>query len=945
MANNQRGTGPVDINQLSDKLKDFDFGKAWKNIRGRMSKWMLVVLAIVVLLVIILALLVPFSRFYTDALWYNHLGFQNLFWKMFWAKILMAVIFGVIFFAILYGNMTAARKLVPQQKLDIAGSPLEEFIKRAGSVWSRVVKWVLLIIAILAAVVAGIGWAGKWELVLRFLNHSNFGVKDPYFHKDAGFYMFSYPFQRDLVGWLIGTLFFVLIVTILVYILQGGIRLRRGPDMFAPHVLLHLSILLAVIFLLKAWSYRLNMYDLLFKKDGVVQGIGYTSANARIPALWILLIISIAAAVLLLINVRYKGWLLPAIAVGALIVVTIVAGTIYPAIIQTYVVKPNEQKLESKYIQHNIDFTRMGYKLNKIQALPFAAETNLSAAAITANRATIRNVRLWDPTPLLDTFQQLQSIRLYYVFNNIGVDRYVLDTVYRQTMIAAREMLQSNLPAAAKTWVNQKLVYTHGYAACMAPSNDVTAEGNPNLIIENIPPVSSSSVKINLPQIYFGEKSTDYVVTNTTQNEFDYPAAEKDVFTTYKGHGGVKVNSFWRKLLFAFRFADYNLVFSGQVNDNSQVMYNRTILDRVSKCAPFLQFDSDPYMVVSDDGRLFWISDGYATNDFFPYSTPTEQTGNYIRNSVKAVVDAYNGDVSLYVIDPADPVIRTYRKIFPHIFKNFDQMPQDLRKHIRYPEGMFTAQASILRTYHMTNANQFYTKEDQWDFPNTGGQSGNASQPMPPYYVIMKIPGEAAEEMILMLPFTPHNKPNMISWLAARMDGTNYGTMINFRFPSGKNILGPEQVEGRIEQDPTISAQLSLWRQAGSEVVRGNLLVIPIEESLIYVEPLYLQATQIKIPQVKRVVVVYGNSVVMEPTLDQAMARIFFGAPPTPIEGQSTPSQPAQPQQPSGNQTLQQQALNLYNLAVQAQKNGDWTAYGNYLNQLQSVLQQLAGQK
>ena len=402
MANNQRGTGPVDINQLSDRLKEVDFAKVWKDLRGRFSKWFLIVLAIIALLVIIIILLVPFSHFYTDALWYNHLGFQNLFWKMFWAKILMAVIFGIIFFAILYINIVAARKLVPQQKLDIAGSPLEEFVKRAGSAWSRIVKWALLAFAIIAAGVAGISWGGKWELVLRFLNHSSFGVKDPIFHKDAGFYMFSYPFQRELVSWLIGTLFFVLVITVLVYILQGGIRLRRGPDMLAPHVKLHLSILLAVIFLLKAWSYRLNMYDLLFRKDGVVQGVGYPSANARIPALWILLVISILAAIVLLINVRYKGWLLPVIAVGSLIVVTIVAGTIYPAIIQTYVVKPNEQKLESKYIQNNIDFTRMGYKLNKIQALPFAAEQNLTAADIAANRATIRNVRLWDPTPLLD---------------------------------------------------------------------------------------------------------------------------------------------------------------------------------------------------------------------------------------------------------------------------------------------------------------------------------------------------------------------------------------------------------------------------------------------------------------------------------------------------------------------------------------------------------------
>ncbi len=956
MPDKPRSSGPADFNNFTDKFKDVDFASMMKNIRGRFSKWVFVVLAIIVVAVIIFILLIPFSHFYTDALWYNHLGFSNLFWKMLWSKILMVVIFGLIFFGILFGNIVVARKLAPPQKLDIAGSPLEEFLKRARGAWSRFVKWGLVAFAIIAAFVAGIGWGGKWEMVLKFLNHSAFGQSDPIFHKDAGYYMFSYPFQRALANWLISSLIFVFVIVAIVYVLQGGIRLKRGPDMLASHVKAHLSVLLAAIFLVKAWSYWLNRYELLFSKDGVVQGVGYTDTHARIPALWILFVLAIIAAVVLLVNIWYKGWLLPLVVVGSMIVVTIVVGTIYPAIIQTYVVKPNEQKLELKYIQNNIDLTRMAYRLIAIDEQPFAADQLLNGDGIAANKTTIKNIRLWDPRPLLTTFQQLQSIRLYYYFNDVDVDRYVVDLVYRQTMLGAREMLQENLPVAAKTWVNTRLVYTHGYAACMTPSTDVTAEGNPGLIIQNIPPVSTTNIKVDRPQIYFGEKTDQYVIADTTQNEFDHPSGPKDVTTKYSGDGGVRVNSFWRKILFAFQFSDINLLFSGQVGNNSQVMWHRSILDRVQKCAPFLRFDSDPYMVISDDGKLYWISDGYATSSYFPYSAQTEGMGNYIRNSVKAVVDAYNGSVKLYVIDPADPVIRTYRKIFPKIFTDFSQMPQDLKKHIRYPEDMFLDQSSILRTYHMTNASQFYQKEDQWDFPKNESDFGQ--DPMSPYYVIMKIPGEVGEEMVLMLPFTPHNKPNMISWLAARMDGAHYGHMINFVFPSSKNILGPEQVKSRIEQDPNISAQLTLWQQAGSQVKWGNLLVIPIEQSLLFVQPMYLQATNLEIPQIKRVAVVYGNNVVMEPSLDSAISRIFFGAPPTPLEtaNQQQPAQPTQPtkpttpsttpqaSQPSANQSLQQQALNLFNLAVEAQKNGDWSAYGNYLNQLQQVLKQLNSQ-
>jgi uncharacterized membrane protein (UPF0182 family) len=768
------------------------------------------------------------------------------------------------------------------------------------------------------------------------LNHTSFGAKDPLLHKDMGFYAFSYPFQRALADWLMASLIFIFFVTVGVYLFTGGIRFKRGPEMLAPHVKAHLSVILALVCLVKAWSYRLNMYELLFsKKWGVVYGAGYTAVHAALPALWIMFVLALLAAVILLVNIRYRGWILPAIAVGSLIIVAFLAGTVYPWIIQDYRVKPNELSKESPYIKYNIDFTRQAYKLNEVQVKPFEAGLNLNLEGILRNRTTVRNIRLWDPINLLKTFQQLQSIRQYYSFTDVGVDRYTIDNIYRQTMIGGREMVQANLPESARTWVNNTLVYTHGYGVCLNASNDVSSEGNPVFLIQNIPPQGPTNLQVKVPAIYFGEESNNYVVVNTSEKEFDYPRGNQKIYTTYKGNGGVRVNSFWRKILFAINFRDINLLLSGQVRDESQVMYYRNIKDRIRKCAPFLEFDQDPYMVLSDTGKLYWVADAYTTTDKFPYSQPYPGFGNYIRNSVKAVVDAYSGKVWLFVVDPKDPIIATYQKIFPQIFTSLDKMPQELRKHLRYPEDFFKAQADILRTYHMTDPRQFYSKEDAWDVPQVTLTSGDRG-PVAPYYIILKLPDEQGDEMVLMLPFAPHGKQNMISWLGARMDGVHYGEMINYVFPSGRLIYGPEQIEGRIEQDPNISQQLSLWRQAGSTVIRGNLLVIPIEQSLLYVEPLYLQATQIPIPQIKRVVVVYGQQVVMEPTLDQAIARIFAGAPPSVVT-------PAPGQKSAGD--LAKQALDLYNKALDAQKSGDWAAYGNYLNQLSDILSQLAGTK
>lgn len=924
----------IDLDEWSRKLEGSNISGFKSGLKRGLTKPRIVILVIIALIIIFFLIIAPFASFYTDALWYNQLGFQSLFWKTLIAKILSVIVFGAVFFAIIFVNIQVARKLSPEQRIDLEGSPLEGIVKLIQETWTKLVRIVVVAFCAFTAFIAGIGWGTRWELVLKFLNHSYFGKSDPIFQKDAGFYMFAFPFLKSFASWLLGSLIFVFIITSLIYLLVGGIRFRRGGEMFAPRVKGHLSILLAAIFLIKAFMYRLNMYELLFKKEGAVYGIGYTDLKVRIPVLWILFVLSILAAIVLIANVRYRGWLLPAIAVGSLVIVTVIAGSLVPLIVQNYKVKPNERGLEAPYLKHNIDFTRIAYDIGKVKRKPYPAEERLTMDLINKNRLTVDNVRLWDARPMIDVYQQLQAIRQYYGFTDVDVDRYVIDGVYRQVMISAREMIQGNLPAAAKTWINQVLVYTHGYGVALAPSNDVTEEGNPRIILRDIPPRSETDLKVTRPQIYFGEQTSGYVVVDTTEDEFDYPAENRQVYTKFKGRGGVYVKNLWRRILFAIRFLDPNMLFSGQIKGSSQVLYFRDVRERVSRCAPFLKLDRDPYIVIDDDGKLYWILDTYATSDYFPYSEHTEGFGNYIRNSVKAVVDAYTGKVWLYVIDEKDPVIRTYRKIFPGIFTSFERMPESLKRHLRYPEDYFIIQANMLRTYHMTDPRQFYNKEDEWDFPKETYNEG--SQEMVPYYLIMRLPGETKEEMVLLLPFVPHNRQNMISWFAARMDGEKYGELINFVFPSGKLIYGPEQIEGRIEQDPTISQQLSLWRQKGSQVIRGNLLVIPIEGAIIYVEPLYLQAEHLRIPQIKRVIVAYGQQVVMEHTLEAALERIFTGAPPSKVEEEKPVT--------GDLSDISQTALELYEKAVEAQRAGNWAQYGEYLKQLGEVLKNLTEQ-
>jgi uncharacterized membrane protein (UPF0182 family) len=553
--------------------------------------------------------------------------------------------------------------------------------------------------------------------------------------------------------------------------------------------------------------------------------------------------------------------------------VAILAGVAYPGLIQRYQVSPNEIVKEKPYIDFNIRYTRLAYGLDNIEEREFPAEETLTLQDLRKNEATLKNIRLWDTQPLLATYSQLQEIRTYYKFTDIDIDRYLINGEYRQVTLSPRELSAKDLPS--RIWINERLTYTHGYGAVVSPVNRVTREGLPEFWVKDIPPAASTDLRISRPQLYFSELATDYVFVKTQAKEFDYPAGDQNVYTTYEGQGGIPLGSFWRKTLFAARLGDLKLLLSNDLTPGSRVLLYRNIRERVQRIAPFFRYDDDPYMVISTAGRIVWLLDGYTVSDRFPYSAPTRGLGNYVRNAVKVTVDAYDGTVHFYVADPADPLIRTTARIFPGLLQPLDAMPADLRAHIRYPEGLFRVQAGMYAVYHMRDTQVFYNKEDLWSIPVRHG--AGPDRPMEPYYLILRLPGEPKEEFVLLIPFNPSKKDNLSAWLAARSDPPHYGKLVVYNFPKQKLIYGPRQIEARIDQDSFISQQLSLWNQRGSQVIRGNLLVIPIERSLVYVEPLYIAAEKGQLPELKRVIVGFGDRIAMAETLEDAMARVFGG--------------------------------------------------------------------
>ena len=896
------------------------------------------IIAIVVLVLIFGGAL---ARFYTDWLWFGEVGYRMVFWKAFTSKIELGLAAGVLFFLIVYPNLWLARRIAPP----IASRYRESELRiRIGRIARRGLGFLIFIATVGASILVGLEARAHWLSYQMFTHPTQFPNVDPIFHKNIGFYVFQLGFLQYVYGWLFFAVVVAAIATAVVHYTNRAIEVLANIPTFAPHVKAHLSLLLAAALFVKAWGYRLATYDLLYTQSSFMYGAGYTDVHARLLALKVLFIAAVIAGILALVNIYRRGIALPAAALLILIGTSLVMGAIYPGFVEQVYVKPNQVALETPYMRHNIKFTRDAFNLGTIEEKDFPGLGNLTAEDIKNNRATINSIRLWDYRPIQSTYSQLQALWQYYDIPSVDVDRYRINNEIRQVTLAARE-LSPTVTRRAGTWVNQHFQYTHGYGAVMSPVNRATSEGLPEFFVWDIPPVSTVGIDITRPQIYFGSEQSDYVVVNSQTEEFDYPSEPEPAYTRYLGKGGVSVGSYLRRLAFAWRFGDANLMLKNPITSKSRLMLRRQISERIDAIFPYVYYDHDPYLVISE-GRLFWMWDAYTFSRRYPYSQPYPIVEgfnlNYIRNALKIVIDAYDGTVDYYIADQTDPMIRTYGKIFPGVFKPLSAMPAGLREHIRYPEDMFTLQTDVLRTYHMDDPQVFYIRGDLWEIPNEIVGTDNQELPIESYYVVMKLPEETNESFLLMRPFTPHNKPNMVAWMAAKCGPEDYGDIILYEFPKNKLVYGPAQIESRINQDPAISPQLTLWNQAGSRVNRGNLLVIPIEQSFIYVKPLYLQSETSKIPELKRVIVAYGNELAMEPTLDAALARVFGGAAAPAPSVQPTPSALTPGQAPTSEvQRLANQAAAELQRAEELQRQGDWAGYGEQMKKLQQTLKQL----
>ncbi|HZS06391.1 MAG TPA: UPF0182 family protein [Blastocatellia bacterium] len=928
--------------------------------RRKRSRWPLFTgLAALLLLLIVWPSL---AGFYTTLMWFQNLGFQSVFTTMLKTRTMLGTGTGALVVLVVWLNLRLALRLSPHTPRVRENFFTIEGERVVAPDFGGLVSKLARPAAVVAGIFVGLVASGEWETWLRFRHQVPFGEADPIFGRDIGFYFFTLPVLESLARLLLALVVISLIGAAVIYLgrtltslgevagkviaQRAALGLARGPR---AH-LLGLGAALFLVFAFEAWLARPN---LLFSGGSLVAGASYADVNATLPLLQAQAIVAglVAIFAVACIFSEKSRLLWGGLALYGLV---LVAGWIYPSIVQRFSVAPNELAKETPYITYNIAATRKAFGLDTVEERQLPGENTLTARDIQENQRTIKNIRLWDQDPLLSTFKQLQEFRTYYDFQSVDNDRYHLNGEAQQVMLSARELSSDRLPN--RNWINEHLTFTHGYGVTLGPVSKVIAGGLPELYIKDIPPASSiPSLKIERPEIYFGELSNEHVYVKTNEPEFNYPSGEKNVYSNYEGNGGVPIGSLWQQLLFATRFADLKLLLSNYLTPESRVLFHRNIRERLENVAPFLTFDRDPYLVIHE-GRLFWIVDAYTTGDHYPYSQPLSDGSNYWRNSVKAVVDAYHGDVKLYIADERDPVIQTYARIFPGALRPLGEMPAGLREHLRYPEDIFRIQTAVYSTYQMNQPQVFYNKEDQWETASVPeGKGANAKdKQMDPYYTIMKLPDGKTEEFLLMLPFVPKGKSNLSAWMVARADGENYGKMLVYRFPKQKQIYGPKQVIGLINQDPEISRQLTLWDQRGSQVIFGPLMVIPIKESLIYVQPLYLQAENGKIPELREVIVVAENRTAMEPTLDASLAKIF-GASATPAasagattlaqaQPATAPNQTAtQPAAPA--QSLSAQAKQHYDLAIKAQREGDWARYGEELKQLGAVLEQMSKTK
>ena len=894
------------------------------------------------------------ATFFTNYLWFDAVDLNSVWLKILVTKSALVVATSLLAFAFIFINLRLAVRATPV--MDIFESfesqdPLSRFREFVNERFLKYRLWG----AVGLSLFLGAGASQLWEQVLLFINQKSFGVTDPIFQNDVSSYVFGLPLYRLFVSWGFQLVIFTSFIIILFFIATGALQLRPGrlPEV-SSGAKAHLSVLLAFVAVLKAFAYRLDSMELLYSPRGKVFGASYTDVVAHLPALNLLILISLFGAILLLVNIKRRGWLLPATAISLWLAVSIIVGGVVPAAIQRFRVLPDELNKELPYVENHINYTRLAYGLDNIEEKSFEASPNLTDNDISENAQTVDNIRLWDPTVLAETYSQLQEIRAYYALDEVDVDRYKINGELTQVMVSARELDQTNLPAVG--WVNERLQYTHGYGVVFSPANNVASQGQPDFYVKGVPATTTvSELEVEQPRIYFGEsaESVEYVVVNSLQEEVDYPLSTEGqsvAYTNYSGEGGVGIGSFFRRLGFALRYSELNLLISNQLSDDSKLIMERNVVSRVKKAAPFLYTDNDPYLALID-GNLFWIIDMYTVSDKYPYAQPAdtrrinENSGlpmnfNYLRNSVKAVVNAYDGTMNFYVVDDNDPLISSYEDIFPNLFTSESSMSSELLDHIRYPEDLFTIQSDMYRDYHMTDPRVFYADEDPWVIPSDSSTTPRVAtlrgefteigfKPMLPYYLLMSLPGESDLSYLIFQPFNPENRPNMQSFLVADADPENYGQLIDFRLPKGEFVDGPSQVATRINQDPDISQIFTLLDQQGSSVIKGNLFVVPINQSILYYQPIYLQGEQNPLPEFKFVVVVFQDRIIMEESLSEALESIF---------GEGFSSDTIEDTQGESPLDLLEKATKAFEKAQQELQNGNLGLYQDLVEQAQQYV-------
>jgi len=940
----------------------------WPLVPGRFTA---VVAVVVAAAIIVFGL----TGYVEKWLWMSQLDYAGIFWTLLSVQCVMGVLAFVVVFAFLWfnlhhavkagaGTLEAVRPWRSAQRQADSDANAQAFVK----FFPMALKGAFGLVSAAIALLFAIALFGQWDTYLRFRYGKEFGVADPLYGVDVGFYVFHLPFYEMLQRGLLVLLLCALAIVAANYVLVGTLSASRRPDAAIDgRATAHMSALVALLAVVLGWGFYLGHYQLLYSTVGVVYGAGFTAANVTRWALWGMVGLSALACALAVVNVFRKSVIELISALGVYAAAWIVGIYFIPAVFQEFVVQPSELAMETPYLTNYINATRKAFQLDAIKETSYPALEDLTPAVMARNQDTIQNIRLWDSRPLLQTFAQTQAIRLYYKFYEVATDRYHLADGYHQVMLSTRE-IANELPAAAQTWVNQDLQFTHGYGLVMNFVSKTIGGGFPDYLLENVPAQSSFGLKIDQPSIYYGESMQGYRIVDTDIKEFDYPKGNDNVYTSYAGKGGIPLDSLWKKVLFAWNKGDINILFTSYLKPGSRIQIYRDVHERVAQIAPFLLLDSDPYPVLSE-GKLYWIQDAYTGSSYFPYSNPQSTEAfvppnqanspfgpdglgarfsgaaenadgaapvldglNYVRNSVKIVVDMYDGDVKFYVMDEKDPVLAVYRRAFPGVFKPLDQLSSDLKAHLRYPEDLFSVQANQYKTFHMTDPQVFYNREDLWAAP-TETYSGEM-QRMEPYYILAKLPGSADLEYMLMTPFTPQNRDNMISWMAARSDFPDYGKMIFYELPKDKLVYGPNQIEAMINQNTTISQQLTLWNQNGSRVIRGKQIVTPIENSFLYVVPLYLTAAATDFPQLKRVIAIAGDRVVMEPTLDEALAALFGANPPK----LSETGVPQAPTKTSVGAADIAQARGQFDDVESAAGRGDWTKFGGAMDKLRDML-------